>query len=902
MLRMLSYVKCLWRNLARRNGVERELDEELRYAFDTLVAQKIQAGFSETAARRAATIELGRVDSIKAQVREVRAGATWDVLRQDVRYGARLLIRNPVFSLTAILSLAICIGSTTAVFSIVNRLLFAPAPGVLTADRLVDIAPSRSDGSFAQPVVPYRIYRGIPDRLATLEGVYAHQFDLSAMSLRSEGGAERIFGAFVSSNYFTILGTPPAAGRLFASADGEHASAAPFIVLSHQFWSRKFNATGAVIGQTLHINGQPLTIVGVAPPGFHGLGVLVPDVWLPASMVTPLMQTEMPFAAGGRLRPGASISQAAAELDGIGRALYAADPLVPFGTSNEQASRSLAVASASPVPPIVRRAVSGFLALLMGIAMLVLVIACTNVAGVLLARATSRRREIAVRLATGAGRWRIVRQLLTETLLLFILGGAGGLLAARLMTPALVLALPTLPLPVNTSLPLDERVIAFTTVTTLIAAVLSGLVPALHASKADLGSALKADAQGPADRLRLRSTFVVAQVAFSIALVIGAGLLVRAIHRSTSVDLGFDADGVEVATLDLSLGGYTASTGPLFVQQLIERLRATRGVSAASIATSVPLRGQTRMCCGVSVPGVSPPNGQQFFQPAWNVVEPGYFSTLGIRLLAGRDFAATDRSGGELVTIVSEIAARRFWPGQDPIGRHVIWHKAPQLRSRQQGVTPKFDAVQLTVVGVAADLHTGASGPQAMLYLPFQQHYERHVAIVARSAGVQRLTSEIRDAVASLNPNLPIVAASRLADRSGPVHLQLRVSAAVAAAVGAVGLLLAAVGIYGVTAYAVTRRTREIGIRLALGAQRHDVVSMVLREGLTLVVVGSAVGLVLAAGGSRLLVRMLFGVPPLDPVSFGGAAALFGAVGLIACYMPVRRAVRINAVEALRYE
>jgi predicted permease len=904
MLRMLSYVKYLWRNLARRDRVERDLDEELRYAFDTLVAQKIQVGLSETAARRAATIELGRIDSIKAQVREARAGAMWDVLRQDMRYGARLLIRNPLFSLTALLSLAICIGSTTAVFSILNRLLFAFARGVPAADRLVDIAPSRADGSFAEPVVPYRIYRDIPDRLTTLEGVYAHQFDLSAMSLRGESGADRIFGSFVSSNYFTVLGIQPAAGRFFGPADGEHAGTVPMIVLSHQFWSRRFNATSAVIGQTLHINGQPLRIVGIAPEGFHGLGVLVPDVWLPASMVTTLMQTEMPFGAGGRLRAGATISQAAAELDGIGRALYAADPLVPFGRSGEQASRSLRVASASPVPPIVRGAVGGFLALLMGIATLVLVIACTNVAGVLLARATSRRREIAVRLATGAGRGRIVRQLLTETLLLFVVGGAAGLVVARLMTSALVLALPPLPLPVDTSLPLDARVISFTAAATLIAAVLSGLVPALHASKADLGSALKVDAQGPSDRLRLRSTFVIAQVAFSIALVIGAGLLGRALQRSSSVQLGFDAEGVEVATLDLSLGGYAASSAPLFLQQLVERLRATRGVAAASAATTVPLRGQTRMCCGVSVPGVTPPNGQQFFQPAWNIIEPGYFSTLRIRLLAGRDFAASDRSGGDLVAIVSEIAARRFWPGQDPIGRHVIWHKAPRLVASRPGAgaAPKFEPVQLTVIGVAGDLQTGASGPTATIYLPFQQHYERHVAIVARSASDHRLTSEIRDAVASLNPNLPIVAASRLSDRSGPVHLQLRVSASVAAAVGTVGLLLAAIGIYGVAAYAVTRRTREIGIRVALGAQRRDVVSMVLREGMSLVAVGSVVGLGLAAAGTRLLVRLLFGVPPLDPVSFGGAVALFGAVGLVACYIPVRRAIRINAVEALRYE
>jgi predicted permease len=532
----------------------------------------------------------------------------------------------------------------------------------------------------------------------------------------------------------------------------------------------------------------------------------------------------------------------------------------------------------------------------------VLFIACTNVAGVLLARATTRRREIAVRLATGAGRSRIVRQLLTETVLLFIIGGAAGLAVARLMTSLLVLALPVLPVPVDTSLPLDGRVIAFTAAATLIAALLSGLVPALHASKADVISALKADVQGPSDRLRLRSAFVVAQVAFSIVLVIGAGLLVRALHRSTSVELGFDSEGIELASLDLSLGGYAAATGPRFVQDLLERLRATPGVHDASAATMLPLGGQIRMCCGVSVPGVTPPDGQPFFQPAWNVVEPKYFSTLGIRLLAGRDFTVADRAGSEPVAIVSEAAAREFWPGQDAVGRHVTWQKAPMLFSRQQSAASQMTQVRLAVIGVAADLHTGPSAPRPLLYVPFQQQYQSHLSIVARSTSGQRLTSEIRDAVASINPNLPIVAASRLVDQTGPVILQIRLSAAVAAAVGAVGLLLAAIGIFGVTAYAVTRRTREIGIRLAMGAQRSDVVRMVLRHGMSLVVIGSVIGVVLAAAASRLLVRLLFGVPPLDPVSFGGALVLFAAVGLTACYVPVRRATRINAVEALRYE
>lgn len=900
---MLRKARNLWRNLVNRSRVERELDEEVRCAFELLVDEKRRAGMTETDARRAATTAFGRIESVKMLVRDAKAGASWDVFQQDLRYGARLLARNPLFALTATLSLAICIGANTAVFSIANRLLFGHAAGVPDAGRLVDIAPARSDASFAEPAVAYSLYRDIPSRLTTFDGVYAHQLDLSAMSLRASTGADRIFGAFVSSNYFSVLRIAPAAGRLISPQDGEGAGAAPIVVLSHGFWMRRFNGDRAVVGRALHINGQPLTIVGVTPGDFHGLGVLMPDVWLPANTTSLLAQQSADhFGMGGRLRDGVSRAEAAAEIDAIGRGLYAAASTgTPVGARENRAT-SLRLARASPVPPIVRVAVSGVFALLLGVVGLVLVIACANIAGVLLARATARHREIAVRIATGARPSRIVRQLLTETMLLFVLGGAAGLAVARVATSLILLALPALPVPVDTSLPLDRRVVAFTMLTTLIAALVSGVAPARHASTPDVITALKADSQGPPDRLRLRSLFVVAQVALSIVLVVCAGLLLRALQRSASTDLGFNAEGVEVTTLDLSLGGYNAATGPLFVQQLLDRLRATPGVSASSAAMTLPLRGRTRMCCGVLVPGVAAPDGQSLFQPAWNVVAPGYFSTLGIRLVAGRDFTTADRDGTEPVAIISETAAQQFWPGQEAVGRYVMWQKAPRLLSRQQNAAAQMSQARLTIIAVAADVQTGGTRPAPLVYVPFHQQYDPNVAVIARSNNGARLTTEIRDAVASINPYLPVIAASRLTDATGPVHLQLRLSAAVAAAVGAVALLLAAIGVFGVTAYTVTRRTREIGIRLALGARRPDIVRMVLRQGMAMMATGSIAGLLLAAIASRLLKGLLFGVPPLDPVSFGAAVLLFGATGLAACYVPVRRATRVQAVEALRCE
>ena len=509
---------------------------------------------------------------------------------------------------------------------------------------------------------------------------------------------------------------------------------------------------------------------------------------------------------------------------------------------------------------------------------MVLVIACANLAGVLLARANARRLEIAVRLAIGASRARLFRQLLTETVMLFLLGGAAGHLLARWMTSALVAwLLPAFPVPVNLSLLLDGRVLAFTTGLSLVAALFSGLAPAFQASKADVVSALKAETQGPADRLRLRNAFVVAQVAFSILLVVAAGLLGRAVERVSVTDRGFDPGGIELASLDLSLAGYTDGTGPAFARALVDRVRDLPGVQAATLADQTPMPGVIRYMLGdgLTVPGVTPPNGQPFFMASWTTVEPGYFATLRIPLVAGRDFSNADRAGEPSVIIIPEATARQLWPGQNAVGKYVL----SQTARRNVPTGPPLPPKSLLVVGVARDLKIdtprGEMSPLAV-YAPLQQRYSPHLTIIARAADRRRVTSDIRALVQAMDPYLPILAARTLEEEiTGPVQTQLRVAASVSGSVGIVSLLLAAIGIYGVTAYVASRRTREIGIRLALGAQRADVLGMILRQGMVLVVIGSASGLLLAAAASRLLTRLLFGVPPLDPITFGGATLLF---------------------------
>jgi len=536
-----------------------------------------------------------------------------------------------------------------------------------------------------------------------------------------------------------------------------------------------------------------------------------------------------------------------------------------------------------------------FLALLIVIVSLVLIVACSNVTGVLLARGAARRQEMALRLAIGAGRARLVRQLLTETVLLFVLGGTVGLLLARGMVSVLVSLLPTLPFPVDLSLTLDGRVIAYTVGLSLLAALLSGLAPALQASKADVLSGLRND-PGLAGRLRLRHAFVIGQVAISIVLIISAGLFLRALQRAASIDPGFDPRGVELASLDLAQAGYTKTTGPLFARELVDRVRELSDVQSVTVATSVPGGFEVRREA-LAVPGVQPPNGR-FFTVDWNVVEPGFFATLRTPISAGRDFTPDDRAGTQPVVVVSESAARQFWPGQDAVGKYLS-----QPTHGPQGPTSPMQP--LLVIGVARDVQSSSlvdGVARASAYVPLQQQYVSSLTIVARTTSGRRITDQLRALLASMNPNVPIMTSQTLEDSIALGLAPQRVVASVAGGLGIVALLLAAIGVYGVTAYAVARRTREIGIRIALGARRTDVVRMVLQEGLSLTLIGAGVGLTLAGATSHVLAAFLFGIPPIDPLTFTGTTLLFVAIGVAACYVPIRRATRIDAMEALRYE
>ena len=814
--------------------------------------------------------------------------------RRDLVHAARLLRRNPILTITATLSLAIGIGANTTIFTVANALLLQPAAGVAEPSRLVDIGSSRGGVGFGP--ISYPNYLDIRQRATTLDGVYAYSRFPQAMSV---GGArlsaESIFGSVVTVNYFTVLGAVPAAGRLFGAGDSDQPGASPVAVLSHGLWTRRFDKDPTIVGRTLRLNGHPFTVVGVAAEGFHGTGVRALDVWVPMGMVgtvtsrgTLTDRAARGFLIGGRLKPSVSIAQAAAEIDVIGQTLE--------HEYQEQNRRTgLRLLASSPVPGNVGPIVA-FVALLTVIVSFVLIIACANVAGVLLARAAARRQEMALRLAIGAGRARLIRQLLTETVLLFVLGGASGLLLAWGMTSVLVSRLPTLPFPVAVSLTLDGRVFIFTAGLSLVAALLSGLAPALDASRADLLSGLKNDAP-LGGRRRLRYAVVIAQVAFSIVLLIGAGLFIRALHRSASIDPGFDSQGVELISIDLAQAGYTNITGPPFVRELLDRVRQVPEVQTATIATALPGGFEVRREA-LTVAGGSSLSTEAFVSVDWNVVEPGYFATLRTPIVAGRDFTTADRNGTQPVAIVSEAAARQFWPAQDAVGNYLS-----QPTWGPQG--PTHPMRTLLVVGVARDIQSSSlidGLARAWVYVPFQQQYVSNMTIVARTTRGQRIADQLRPLLAAMNPNLPIVTAQTLDDSVALGFAPQRVAASVAGSLGIVGLILTGIGIYGVTAYTVTRRTREIGIRIALGARTADVIRMVLREGVALTLIGSAIGVVLAAALSHVLAGFLFGIPPIDPITFAVTTVLFAAIGLAACYVPVLRATHIDPKQALRYE
>jgi predicted permease len=818
-------------------------------------------------------------------------------ISRDIRYAVRQLARAPGFTIVAVLTLALGIGANTALFTLVNSILLRPRPGVRDAEQLVWISPlSKYNGRAMSTSYPdYRMYR---DELRDVFSAVA-AIDDAWLSIGGDGEPVRVRGQFVSANFFETVGARIALGRGFGPDDERTPGASPVAILSHHFWENRFAGDPSVVGRPIVVNAQRLTVVGVAARGFNG-----PDhedawraLWIPLAMMPRLQpspgvdwlsSTDVAFLhVLGRLRPSADAARADAAVATVATRLWRAD------SAARESKTARTFPARSGLSPGKDPEAVPVIALATAVTAVLLLIACANVSNLLLGRAVSRRREMAVRLAIGASRARVVRQLLTESLLLGAVASGVALLVA--VWGAHVIIKTVIPLPLEIAP--DPLVLAFSIGVAVIATALFGVVPALHATRADVASTLKDGAAGSsARRARLQNGFVVAQVALSLVLLVTAGLFLRSLHKAQAIDVGFDASRRVLAlSFDLRMQGYDEERELAFVRALSERAHGLSGAESIALAGQVPMSG--RLVFGEIVPESQrahperrgPADREGALQ---NVVTPGYFRTIGLPLVRGRDFDARDAVGAPGVAIVSEHLASRLWPGQDPLGKRL------SIAGR--------DGPYLSVVGVSREALVAGirERTSSTVYLPRAQSREvADLTLLVRTTGdASRLAGALRSELRSLDPNLPVYGVKTLAQYRREYMAESRNGSTLLGVFGGLALLLASIGVYGVLAFAVSQRTREIGVRMALGAHEHEVVGLFLREGIRRTMLGVAIGLALSVGVARLLASVFLGVTPGDSVAFGGVAALLIAVATLACWVPARRAAKVDPMRALRHE
>ena len=869
-------------NLLGLRQPDRDLAREIETHLALLQESYEARGLPPERARRAARLALGNVEQLKAEHRDARSFRWLEEGWQDAALGIRLLRRSPVFAATASLSLAIGIGANTAIFTVANSLLLRPPAGITNPSELVVIGSARGDGG-VNPV-NHAFYLDIARRTTSLSSVFAEDMFPHVMGLMPSASAmaEPVLGRYVTTNYFSALGASPSRGRTFAESDESVA------VLDYDYWRRRFSGDETIIGQALRLNGRLVTVVGVAASDFDGTGVQKCDVWL-AFGSGPKSGS---VAVGGRRRPGPSFEAVVAELTAVAQSVNRDQ-----GHSGDDARR-LNVLSFSRAGGN-RNVVRGFAGALMVLVSLVLAAACANVAGIMLTRASARAKEMALRAALGAGRARLVRQLFTETIVLFLFSGLVGIGLARALLRAVVLLLPPMPASIVVPLTLDWRVLLFALTLSLTAALVFGVVPALRGSKVQAASSLK-DGVRSSGRSRLRSAFVAGQIACSVLLVVLAASFVRVLRFAGAAGPGFDARGVDVATLDSAVTGERG--GVEFWTRAIDRVRQTPAVQSASLARVAPGGFEGIGIGAVARSDQSDPAA--LFFPAWNIVHTGYFATLRIPISAGRDFAPSDAAGAPLVIIVSEALAQRLWSGQPAIGKRVrIAVNAGDGRDHPH---------EATVVGVAGDIRSTSlidGLAQPYVYLPLAQsevlgnlRMTGQMSIVARRRGDASLAPAMAVLVQEIDPRLVLTRAESLADAIALGLTPQRVLASISGVMGVVALFLASMGIYGVTAYSSALRRREFAIRLALGAPRARVVRIVFTQGTWLVVSGLGIGLALAIGAGQVLAVFFYGLPTVHVPTIVGTVLLFIGVGTVASLVPAGQAVRDGWRRALQEE
>jgi predicted permease len=810
-------------------------------------------------------------------------------LLEDLRYGFRMLAKSPGFTAVAVLTLALGIGGNATVFSWIRAVLLSPLPGIADAGHMAVAETVMPSGEYHTSSYPdFKDYR---ERNHVFSGLFGFELVLVEMNLRDDTPPERVAGIIATENYFDVLGVHAAMGRTFHEEPNQALNSDPYIVLGYGLWARRFGSDRNVVGTTVHLNGHPFTVIGVLPRNFYGTVVglnveyFVPMMMQPQVLPSEDLEERWPTFVHimGRLKPGVTIGQAQSEMSTL-----AADFQREYPTAEKGVGIFVApVWEAHYGVQDFLRSVLGFL---MFVAALVLLIACANVANLLLARATSREKEIAIRAALGAGRPRLIRQMLIESLLLAAAGGFGGIFLALWGTNLLMFFLPPAHLPIGLPLRVDGAVLAFTLILSALTGIVFGLAPAWKGSRTDLNQSLKEGGRGLGAGTRahrLRDLLVVLEMVLATTLLVGAGLLVRSLRNAEKTGPGFNPNHAVLAAFDLRTSGYTSERAAAFFDRLIERIRANPGVESASLEEFVPLWFTGRSYSSVNVEGYTPRPGEDMGIDL-NVVGPGYFQMMQIPMVAGRDFSNQDRAGTPLVVIVNQSMANRFWPGQRATGH----------RLRIQGEWR-------TVAGVARDIkyHRVNEEPQPFLYLPMLQAGRTDANILVRSEmPTAAVVSMVRAAAQSLDSKVQPL---ETVDLAGLVYVSLfanRMAATLATVLGVLGMLFAAIGIYGVLSYNVSQRFREIGIRMALGAQSRDILRLVVGQGLRLTVIGAGLGAAFGLAATSAMRSLLYGVSATDPLTFAAVVCVVALAGGFASYIPARRALRVDPLVALRYE
>jgi len=882
------------RSLFRRDRVESELDEELLFHLEMKIEEGVAAGLTPDEARHRAMRSMGGLEQRKEEIRDTRRVAWLTDFVADLGYALRGLRRTPGLTLLVVATLAVGIGMTATPFSMLDALVFRPYP-VPDPGRVMTLVSTSHDESYG--AFSFREYVDLRQQSASYAGVVANTAPAPVGFAAERGATPEIrAGMLVSANYFSVLGVEPTLGRGFRPQEDEVPGRGAVAVLGPDFWRRELAADPAVVGRTILVNGTELTVIGVAPESFPGMYVFTrPDIYVPFGMAARFStdprkrffedRDDRELHVKARLAPGVSRDQARHELAALAAHFERAYPETNRGRGARLLTQFELRTRADDVN-------WKFGVIFTVLALATLAVACTNVAGLLLARARSRTREIALRLAIGAGRGRLLRLLLTESLVLALVGGIGGVVVGyagiRLLR---TFAIPA-ELPVKVPFQMDLHVLAACLVFALAAALVCGLAPALQATRIDLASGLKTADVDPPDRKRLwgRSALIVAQVAISLMLLTASFLMARGFERTALESTGFVRDHLLLTRFDPRLIQYDAARTQRFYEQLTERLRGTPGVRGVTLTLDPPL-GLGDLDAASFVPeGFQMPADRESFTSMMDTVDPSYFATLGIDLVAGRPFRATDRAGSPPVAIVNQHLAERFWPHADAVGRHLAL----------------ADGGAVEIVGVARTIKVRDSVDKEadFVYLPLAQHPEPHLMLMVRTAGEPlEMVAPLKEVVRALDPDMPLLETRsyddlyRYSQVEGP-----GIAIRLVGTLGLVGLLLAVAGLYGLVAYNVARRTREIGIRMAVGAGPSSVLRQMMSQGLVLVAIGTLIGLALGAAVERLMNAMVFHAGHVDLAAYLVVVPTMLAVTLLAAWLPARRATRIAPTLALRCE